>query len=304
MSEETTTEIIVAFHQYLQDQGVSPLTVKNYCADLDRFRGWFGPARGRAFTPANIVPGDLVEYKSFLMTVKKYKPATVNRHLSSIARFLKWARGQGLTETLPPEKLQKKQPQATAPKSLTATEQHRLVLQATQRGTARDVALIKLLLGTGLRSAEVANLKHDDVELLPRSASEEKGWVHVRAGKGGASRSVPLNSEVRKALRAYLAWREEQATAAETEAFFIGERGRLTTKGVAYVVRKYAYQAQLSGCSVHTLRHTFAKNLIDKGVSLDRVGMLLGHASLDTTRIYTQPTEADLAREVEKLALP
>jgi site-specific recombinase XerD len=75
----------------------------------------------------------------------------------------------------------------------------------------------------------------------------------------------------------------------------------LTTKGVAYVVRKYAYLAQLADCSVHTLRHTFGKNLTGKGVSLDRVGHLLGHASLDTTRIYTKPTQADLVRDVEKL---
>ncbi len=301
MSRETTT-FLKNYEHYLHELGLSQLTIQSYCADLERFRGWFGPARGRAFTPDNIVPADLVEYKSFLRTVKQYQPATVNRHLSSIARFLKWARSQGLTETLPPEKLQQKPRQATAPKSLNETEQHALTLAVNRGGNLRDVALIKLLLGTGLRSSEVANLKLADVELLPRSASEEKGWVHVRAGKGGASRRVPLNSQVRKALRDYLEGVRYQA-APETDYFFVGERGRLTTKGVAYIVRKYAYQAQLPQCSVHTLRHTFAKNLIDQGVSLDRVGLLLGHASLDTTRIYTKPTEADLAREVEKLVI-
>lgn len=301
MSRETTT-FLKNYQHYLHELGLSQLTIQSYCADLECFRGWFGPARGRAFAPENIVPADLVEYKSFLRTVKQYQPATVNRHLSSIARFLKWARSQGLTETLPPEKLQQKPRQATAPKSLNETEQHALTLAVNRGNNLRDVALIKLLLGTGLRSSEVANLKLADVELLPRSASEAKGWVHVRAGKGGVSRRVPLNSQVRKALRDYLEEVRHQGTL-ETDYFFVGERGRLTTKGVAYIVRKYAYQAQLPHCSVHTLRHTFAKNLIDQGVSLDRVGLLLGHASLDTTRIYTKPTEADLAREVEKLVI-
>ncbi|HXV97895.1 MAG TPA: tyrosine-type recombinase/integrase, partial [Anaerolineae bacterium] len=264
MSRETTT-FLKNYQHHLHELGLSQLTIQSYCADLERFRQWFEPARGRPFTPENIVPADLVDYKSFLRTVKQYQPATVNRHLSSIARFLKWARGQGLTETLPPEKLQQKPRQATAPKSLNQTEQHALTLAVNRGGNPRDVALIKLLLGAGLRSSEVAHLKLADVELLPRSAGAAKGWVHVRAGKGDVSRRVPLNSEVRKALRAYLDWREDQAAASETEAFFIGERGRLTTKGVAYIVRKYAYQAQLLQCSVHTLRHTFAKNLIDQG---------------------------------------
>lgn len=292
-------DVLENYHKYLQTVGLSRHTVKGYGSDLESFRRWFSETQGEKFEPANVTPRDLFDYKSFLLTVKDYQTATVNRHLSSISRFLKWAKSQGITETLPPEKLQVKVKQDWAPRSLDRNEQNTLMREVAKRGNRRDIALISLLLGTGLRSSEVADVKVDDVEILSRSANEEKGWVHVRAGKGGAPRDIPLNSDVRKALRDYF----EQLGGIEAGYLFSGQRGALTVKGISYIVRKYAYQARLEDCTVHTLRHTFAKNLIDASVSIDRVGLLLGHESLDTTRIYTKPTKADLEREVEKLAL-
>ena len=293
-----------SFVNQLQSLGLSDNTRKSYLNDLRQFSQWLAQSQGEPFAIANITPHDLIDYKSYLKTVKEFQTATINRHLSSISRFLKWARQEGLTETEPPERLQEKIIQPMGPHSLTRKEQGALLRAVEKRGKLRDVVLIKLLLHTGLRCAEVAELKVDDLEILPRSANEEKGWVHVRAGKGGASRSVPLNSEVRRVLLAYLEVRDKELKKAVDPGYLlIGERGRLTTKGVAYLVRKFAYQAELQNCSVHTLRHTFANNLIDKGVSIDRVGLLLGHASLDTTKIYTRPTKVDLEHEVEKLAL-
>jgi site-specific recombinase XerD len=291
-------ELLENYHTYLQTVGLSRHTVQGYRSDLESFRQWFSETRGEKFEPANITPRDLFDYKGFLLTIKDYQTATVNRRLSSISRFLKWAKSQGITETVPPEKLQVKVEQDWAPRSLDRNEQNALMREVAKRANRRDMALISLLLGTGLRSSEVAGLKVDDVEILGRSASEQKGWVHVRAGKGGAPRDIPLNSDVRKALRNYL----EQLGETESGYLFSGQRGALTVKGIAYIVRKYAYQARLEHCTVHTMRHTFAKNLIDAGVSIDRVGLLLGHESLDTTRIYTKPSKADLEREVEKLA--
>jgi site-specific recombinase XerD len=290
--------VLENYQKYLRTIGLSNHTVQGYCSDLESFRQWFSETRGVRFEPANITPRDLFDYKSFLLTIKNHRTTTVNRHLSSISRFLKWAKSQGITKTLPPEKLQVKVKQDWAPRSLDRNEQNALIREVAKRGNHRDIALTWLLLGTGLRSSEVANLKVDDVEILSRSTGEEKGWVHIRAGKGSAPRDVPLNSDVRRTLREYLGQRGDT----EMDYLFLGQRGPLTTKGIAYIVRKYAYQARLEDCTVHSLRHTFAKNLIDAGVSIDRVGLLLGHESLDTTRIYTKPTKADLEREVEKLA--
>ena len=112
---------------------------------------------------------------------------------------------------------------------------------------------------------------------------------------------MPLNVDTRKALQAYLDGQAEMETGSQ---LFVGQRGdSLASPGIYYLVKRYAYDARLEDVTPHTLRHTFGKNLVDAGVPLDRVAQLLGHESVDTTRIYTTPSEQDLQREVEKVAL-
>jgi integrase/recombinase XerC len=144
-----------------------------------------------------------------------------------------------------------------------------------------------------LRISELAALKVEDLEIGERS-----GWVHVRQGKGGKSRRVPLNNQVRQALSAYLAERGQD----KSDRLFLGQRGPMGEWGVHELVKKYAYQARLEDVTAHTLRHTFAKNLVDAGVPLDQVATLLGHESLDTTRVYTKPSEKDLEQAVRRAA--
>jgi len=160
-------------------------------------------------------------------------------------------------------------------------------------GSLRDLAVIQTLLGTGLRISELAALKVEDLEIGERS-----GWVQVRQGKGGKSRRVPLNNQVRQALSAYLAERGQD----KSDRLFLGQRGPMSEWGVHELVKKYAYQARLEDVTAHTLRHTFAKNLVDAGVPLDQVATLLGHESLDTTRVYTKPSEKDLEQAVRRAA--
>jgi len=92
-----------------------------------------------------------------------------------------------------------------------------------------------------------------------------------------------LDNRTRKALSSYLEERREDGS----KRLFLGQRGPLSEAGINYLVTKYAYQARLMDCTSHTLRHTFAKNLVDAGTPLDQVATLLGHESLDTTRVYT-----------------
>jgi len=87
-----------------------------------------------------------------------------------------------------------------------------------------------------------------------------------------------------------------------TEALFGGQRGPIGEPGINYLVKKYAYQARLEDVTCHTLRHTFGKNLVDAGTPLDQVAALLGHESLDTTKVYTRPNREDLVRAVRRAA--
>jgi len=109
---------------------------------------------------------------------------------------------------------------------------------------------------------------------------------------------IPLNLDVRKALRAYLQVRPELGSS----ELFIGQRGNgLTSLGVEKIVRKYAYQAGLQDVTPHTLRHSFGKHALDAGVGLVEVSILLGHQRLETTAIYTTPSQRDLEAAVGKL---
>jgi integrase/recombinase XerC len=151
-----------------------------------------------------------------------------------------------------------------------------------------------------LRISELAALKVSDLEI-----SEHKGWLCVRKGKGSKARDIPLDNKTRQVLSGYLEERPEDGTdlpAGEAGRLFLGQRGPLGEPGINYLVNKYAYQARLEDCTSHTLRHTFGKNLVDAGVPLDQVATLMGHESLETTKIYTRPSKRDLERAVRRAA--
>jgi len=148
-----------------------------------------------------------------------------------------------------------------------------------------------LLLGTGVRIAELAALEVGDLEIQERS-----GWVSVM-GKGMKTRRIPLDLRTRQALTDYMRGADLKAG-----KVFTGQRGPITVAGIDRLIHKYAYQAKLQNITAHKLRHTFAKNLVDTGTPLDQVATLLGHENLDTTRIYTRPSELDLEKAVRRAA--
>jgi integrase/recombinase XerC len=132
----------------------------------------------------------------------------------------------------------------------------------------------------------------DDVEISPR-----KGQVTVN-GKGFKQRTIPLNKASREILRQWLQVRPDSGD----RALFINQRGApAKLRSAQRAVKRIAEQAGLEDVTPHTLRHTFAKSLIDEGVTLEKVAKLLGHSSLDTTRIYVTPSEKDLEEAVESL---
>jgi site-specific recombinase XerD len=155
------------------------------------------------------------------------------------------------------------------------------------------LAVIQTLLGTGLRISELVALTVSDLEITPR-----KGTLYVRQGKGSKAREIPLGARTRRALLNYL----EERGGSNSRRLFLGQRGPLNEPGISYLVSKYAYQALLEEVTPHSLRHSFAKNLIDAATPLDQVATLLGHASLDTTKIYIRPSKQDLERAVRRAA--
>jgi integrase/recombinase XerD len=147
---------------------------------------------------------------------------------------------------------------------------------------------------TGLRVGELAAVRLNDVEI-----SERKGSVTVRSGKGSKYRVVPLNLDARRAISEYLAVRPQVAD----DYLFISQRGAgIKAQAIENVVKKYARRAGLDDVSPHTLRHTFGKSALGTGIDLVTVAALMGHDSIETTAVYTQPSTRDLEQAVDKLA--
>ena len=271
---------------YLLDQGKSKHTVRAYTTRMRMFATWFVGTNGEELTPDATTPTDLREYKAHMQTVLQQKARTVNLALNAISSWLKYH-----DEVMAcPSKVKIQKP---TPKWLSRIEKKAFIRTVEKSRNARDRALVIFMFGTGLRAEEIEILQISDLTINERSGS-----VFVRLGKGNKERTVPLNSDVRNALNDNLNGRTSGPV-------FMSQRGGkgLTTSGVAQIIDKYANQSNLRDVSPHTLRHTFGKELYDTIHDLVIVGNLLGHESLDVTKIYTTPSGQDLQSAVERISI-
>ena len=167
-----------------------------------------------------------------------------------------------------------------------------MVAAVTNAGTLRDRALIILLLHTGLRAREICQLRRDQVKLGKRS-----GTLEV-IGKRNKYREVPLNATARNVLEEYLSTLPPRAVS----LFPSGKtKDALSERALGYIVKKYADRAKLTDVSPHDLRHRFGYRMAES-VPLHRLAQIMGHDSLDTTRLYIQGTKHDLQQAVETIA--
>ena len=282
------------FEQWLRNRetGISPLTIAGYLSDLNKFIDWFHQSTGETFTPAGTTPVDIRNYKAHLQTVAKFKPATINRRLATLRTFFNWAIEHGVVNETP-IRVHNAEELPTAPKSLDERTYSKLLRVAQRSEDKRTIAIIQLLAHTGLRVAELCNLRLTDLAI-----SDRKGKVIVRSGKGGKYREIPLNLDVRRALQDYLKIRPD----VEDDHIFIGQRNNgLTDATIQQIVAEAGRLAKLDQVTPHVLRHTFGKGLINAGIDLVTVKTLMGHRSIDTTARYTKPSVSDLEKAVAKL---
>jgi len=274
----------------INEKGCLEDTAKGYFSSVSDFISWFEETNGEEFSAEIVTPTDLREYQQYLLTLKRLKPGTINRRGSALRNFFSWAKETSSIEALPrfPHPVRE---QNRAPQSLPRRAQNRLLRAVERAGNTRDIAIVKLMIGTGLRLGETTSLELDDIDL-----GERHGKVTVR-GKGMKVREVPIPVEARHALTA---WLKKHPGG---KYLFISRRGtRISNRGIQKMIKKYAYQAGLPLESVHphVLRHTCAKNMLNSGADLVTVATILGHESLDTTAIYTKPRFQDLVAAVDK----
>ena len=298
-------DLLQDYSDYLYDQDKSEQTIKAYMTDLRSFSRWFQQATGEPLEVESITPMEIIEYRNAMLDWGK-KPSTINRSLISISSFCQWAEQNDLILNNPAEGIRNVAEEPLAPRALERKEQLGLLRAVRKSGNLRDLAIITMLLHTGMRVSELCNLRVSDISL-----SRNSNMITIREGKGTKRRNVPLNSTVIGILRDYLRSLESNGQTIlvagpnpEKERFlFYGQkRMPLTDRGVRYVIKKYAYSAKIEHLSPHVFRHTCAKNLIDAGQSIDRVSKILGHSNINTTAIYTMPTEQDLHITMESIS--
>jgi integrase/recombinase XerC len=288
-----------AFLAALRGREASAYTIAAYQRDLTGFATWFADHVGTACTLLTITPTDVRDFRTALRDQEHRAPATVNRKLAALRSFLQWAITTGRRADNPVATVKDVREEPRRPRWFLKRDLDRLLREleaaAKPQTKVRDRAIVLTLRHTGLRVGELVGLRVRDVTL-----SERKGTLRV-VGKGAKERSIPLNQTVRGALLAYLQLRRARADAAEHSALFLGQRGPLARQAVEKLIEKYARRAGLEAFSPHSLRHSFAKSLLDAGEDLVTVQTLLGHERLDTTARYTQPGARDLEEAVGRL---
>ncbi|MGI9862339.1 tyrosine-type recombinase/integrase [Moorella naiadis] len=282
-SKNSSHNVFAPFLESFHAEYPSENTVAAYEYDFKDFARWYAHTTGEDLKPELVTELDLAEYRQYLM--RKYKPSTVNRRLAAISKWLKWANKEGILQRIPEMPKQVRQ-EKLAPRALTRSEQNALLRAVMREGKLRDQAIVYVLMYCGLRIGELVRLRVEDVEL------KRQGKITVRNGKGDKTREVPAPANVRKVLQEYLGDRT-------SGRIFLGQRGPLTVRGVQEILAKYAYKARIECLSPHTLRHTCATNLLNKGVDLVKVAAILGHENLNITAVYTRPSFDELKKAVD-----
>jgi integrase/recombinase XerC len=286
---------LAAFVLWLHPRQLASTTKAGYAERVDKYLRWltaYAPQADPLTTPHGR-DWAVRDYRAHMLTVAKHTPGTVATTLAAVAVFYNSV-GLGGVVVERPELARR------APRALSPAEQRRLLREAEHCGSTRDRAIIEVLHSTGIRVGELSDLDVDDVPITART-----GGVHVRAGKGrhgGKPRYVPLTAVGRPVVRAWLDERPSHA-GASSPALWLSYRGtRLTTRAIRLIVERIATAAGVDA-NPHTLRHTAATRWLRNGVDLVTVAELLGHAFVDTTRIYTRPTAEEIAAAVERGAI-
>jgi len=281
------------FLSHLQSEDLASGTIANYGGNLRMFARW---VTAQAKTLPTLTPADMKQYKAELKD--RYKPATVNTKLACVSMLFRWCLKNGHINENPMIKIKtvkaerysrwltQGQVEAIITASKTAIEQ----AQAKQLNyrltvTLRQYAIAVILLNTGLRVSELCDLHLGDVK---------NEIVTVRWGKGGKRREVPMNEQAIAALDLWLEARNSKSD------YLFPTKGRMKRQLVEFHLSELGKRLGFR-LTPHLLRHTFGKNLADKGIPLDRIAKLMGHSDINTTAIYTMPSLEDLRQAVKLL---
>lgn len=282
--------LIDLYLNYLRvERGLSSNTIEAYSRDLKTFSEFWSEKSLETFKRSDVV------LLSKFLSEKGLSARSVHRALVAVKGFFRFLLREGLIDEDPFEDVMLPSFSRTLPDVLSEGEVVRLIERidpSTPLGL-RDRALLELLYGTGMRVSEACDLKLEGVEL-------ELGYLVVK-GKGEKERLVPFGEYAKEWLKEYLEKGRPKLVKGKDPGFvFLNPMGRpMSRQGVWKVIKKYALKAGLMRVTPHTLRHSFATHMLQRGADLRYVQAMLGHSDISTTQVYTS-VNVQYLREVHR----
>jgi len=275
-------ELIDSFLDYLLvERALAKNTVVAYRADLNLYLD-FIEQRGIVIL-SKVAKNDIIEFMLF-QKAQGISPTSISRRLAAIRMFHRFLARERILKSDPTTLIDSPKLWKKVPDTLSLNEVEALISQPDLRDQqgVRDKAILETLYATGMRVSELSNLKTNNVNL-------DIGFLRC-IGKGNKERIIPLGKKAIHSINRYLESSRPHFSKQKTsETLFIGRSGaRLSRQSIWKLIKRYAKEAKIKkSIKVHTLRHSFATHLLERGADLRSVQEMLGHSNISTTQIYT-----------------
>ena len=284
-STEPMKNWVPKFVTSLQEKHRSPATVLAYRADLEQLTTYLTDKQKTI--AKDVLQEDIEAFRDHLMS-QKYTTKSVSRKLNAIKTFFRWLKDQKAVLSDPSREVSHPKIEATLPKFLTETQYR--YLRDIVRGDIRIAAMVELILQSGMRISEVANLK---------LANVSRDEIKIEAYATQPSRTIALNSAARFLIEDYL--RVRPSTPA-SEYLFVSENGKqLAVRNIRAAIDRYLLKAEMPNYSVNDLRNTFIVENLKRGVDLSTISHAVGHRRISTTERYMQLADIKEAGKKQKL---
>ncbi len=274
MNEESLKSLLPKFIDDLKEKGRSPSTILAYKSDLEQLVDFL--AQHNKVLPSHIKQGDLEGFRDFLLN-QKYTPKTVSRKLNAIKTFFRWIKDKKIISSDPSQDVDHPKIKTSLPKFLSQLEYR--ALRDVVRTDPRIAAIVELILQTGMRISEVANLKFNNIK---------KDRVVIESYATQPERTVQLNRAALVAIEEYIRIRPNT----KSEYLFVSKNGKpLAVRNIRAAIDRYMQKAEIPEYSVNDLRTTFIVENLKRNVDLVTISHAVGHKRLSTTERYLELAE-------------
>jgi integrase/recombinase XerD len=285
--------VLDQFKMYLQEDGKSENTINSYLKHVEDYLKWFSESKGVEFK--QLYNTNVKDYISYLKTVRKQKPATINAKINALMKFNEFLVQTGVQEgiVITNKEFQKVQQQYASLAKLELQDVEKFRQLVLESGNKRNFALVTLLAYAGLRISEALNLKLDDISIGTRE-------IIVHEGKGNKTRTVLMNQKVKDALEEYLKERKS-----DSEYLFVSKQkkqlDRTTVNKIFADFSKKVRDDENFRITPHDLRHFYCSYALKIGMDVHEVANQAGHSNIHTTLLYTNPTKKEMLEKIDRM---